>query len=272
MAVGKKEINRLGSPYDDCRHVDQNENMQRNFYADHFSYSRSACLKTCRQMWAMLVCDCCLEELPCNPMNVTVTPTGHTLPSHVEICAGSLDVACRNTEKGKSFLSECQDGCHSRCSDVSYDVSLSSGLWPNIHLDSPTSTYTVKVYPDDSDDWISDAYDKYRNIAGATNTIAQNEFKVPLTHAMKTHYYQDYRLDHLRVNIYLSSLDVQKEIFSPKYDWSAFMSNLGGTMGLFIGFSLLSFMELVELFIDLCGQLVSVVCRRLCNATVSPTG
>ena len=130
---------------------------------------------------------------------------------------------------------------------------------------------TTNFYPDKSRGFIEKAYVNYTDRVGNTSGQALKLFETPLTYAMETHTYTDYRLDHLQVVVYPASLDVQTETFSPEYDWSAFMSNLGGTMGLFTGFSLLSFMELVELMIDLCGQVVCVAFRRLCNASVSPS-
>ena len=50
----------------------------------------------------------------------------------------------------------------------------------------------------------------------------------------------------LKLTVYLESLDVQVETQSPKYEWSSFLSNIGSVMGLFTGFSILSFFKIVE--------------------------
>ena len=38
---------------------------------------------------------------------------------------------------------------------------------------------------------------------------------------------------------------------SPKYDWSILLANIGGQLGLCMGFSLITALELIELLVDL---------------------
>ena len=95
-------------------------------------------------------------------------------------------------------------------------------------------------------------------------------FVDPFMYAMATHIYTEHRATVLKTTVYLATLDVEKETQSPKYSWSAFLSNLGGVMGLCTGFSLLSFLELVELLVDLCGHALSVTYRRVCRPGISP--
>ena len=65
--------------------------------------------------------------------------------------------------------------------------------------------------------------------------------------------------DHLKVTVYLESLEVKTEVTSPQYDWSDFLSNIGGVLGLFTGFSILSALEILELVCDLWAYLASTL-------------
>ena len=63
----------------------------------------------------------------------------------------------------------------------------------------------------------------------------------------------------LKLTVYLESLDVQVETQSPKYEWSSFLSNIGGVMGFFTGFYILSFFKIVEWLVDLGSNMISVI-------------
>jgi len=65
-----------------------------------------------------------------------------------------------------------------------------------------------------------------------------------------------------KVDINMASFVVHTEVASAKYDWSVLISNIGGVMGLFTGFSILTGFELVELMFDLVAYLVSTCCCR----------
>ena len=75
-------------------------------------------------------------------------------------------------------------------------------------------------------------------------------------------WYVKYQQDHLKVSVFMDSLEVTTEVTSPKYDFVSFLSNIGGVMGLFTGFSVLSFLEIIELLFDMWGYVLSFLCRR----------
>ena len=83
-----------------------------------------------------------------------------------------------------------------------------------------------------------------------------------LIEAMGQLTYMQYTTDHVKLTVYPTTLDVKTEVTTPKYDWVGFLSNIGGVMGLFTGFSILSFLEIVELVFDLVVYTLAWMCRK----------
>ena len=114
--------------------------------------------------------------------------------------------------------------------------------------------------------YTSEAYTTLQNGKLACLQLEPRFYK----NSYETYYYTRYRAENLKVTVYLESLDVEKEVKSPKYEWSSFLSNVGGVMGLFTGFSVLSFFEILELLVDMWGDMVGLL-HKLCHPPVSPT-
>ena len=66
----------------------------------------------------------------------------------------------------------------------------------------------------------------------------------------------------LKVEVAMGDLNMQTYTSSPKYDWSILISNIGGQLGLCIGFSIFTGLEIVELMIDLLCH----ICCKLKNS------
>ena len=58
--------------------------------------------------------------------------------------------------------------------------------------------------------------------------------------------------DYLRVDIYFMSLNVKRITESARYNLVSFISTIGGSLGVWVGFSVCMMFEIVELCIDLC--------------------
>lgn len=53
----------------------------------------------------------------------------------------------------------------------------------------------------------------------------------------------------MRVKIFYESKSVQEVIEKPKYEFSSIMSDIGGAISVYLGISLVSLFELVDIFI-----------------------
>lgn len=63
VGVNRREVKPVKSPFGDCEDMDHKQHKQKSYFADKYAYSRSACLKSCRQMRMMIFCNCCLYVL-----------------------------------------------------------------------------------------------------------------------------------------------------------------------------------------------------------------
>ena len=61
----------------------------------------------------------------------------------------------------------------------------------------------------------------------------------------------DVKDDYLRLDVYFMSLNVKTITETARYSFVTFISALGGSFGVWIGFSVCMFFELIELAIDL---------------------
>lgn len=65
----------------------------------------------------------------------------------------------------------------------------------------------------------------------------------------------------LKINLYHDSTTYPKISEVPEMDFSSLLSNLGGKLGLFMGVSVLSFIEILELFIEAIRFMYRKICR-----------
>lgn len=83
--------------------------------------------------------------------------------------------------------------------------------------------------------------------------------------------YSDASKYYLSFNIYYSDLSYTFIEESPYWDLFLLLSNIGGNLGLFVGMSFLSFVEIFELFFELIEILViDFINRRQRNTQIKP--
>ena len=134
-------------------------------------------------------------------------------------------------------LQACIDAyCAPPCSEVKYNKVISSGAWPSV---SVMNHYISKLNESGHHSG-NDIFHTSKTQAELYSFLQQNLLKLDI-------YYEN------------MSPEVIKSL--PKYDWSTLLSNVGGTLGLWLGFSILTAMEVLELFLDFmihtCSKLTS---------------
>ncbi|XP_012942491.1 degenerin mec-10-like [Aplysia californica] len=114
-------------------------------------------------------------------------------------------------EKGEL---DCLSRCLPPCEEVAYDVAHSTALWPS------NNAILNEI--------VNNGWDKadYNSIKSST------------------------RENVLRVVIYFEDLAVRRVESRPSYDWNRLLSDIGGQLGLWLGFSILTAMEWLELAYD----------------------
>ena len=277
----------LPPPYGTCdEDFTEEDHQEKSFFADQYDFSESACLKTCLQIHAMLFCDCCLENYPCKPLPEHINSSYAAKPfNKLWPCSPEDAENCNRHSEGKSFLSECQSECRPPCTKDTFGLTLSAAKWPPQNplywafLMEPIGNYLASIetkneseqfYLSETNHYAIRLRSRGRH-CNAENYAANywshyekcsdynNEITNTLIEATSHFNYMKYTTDHVKVSVYPKSLEVKTVVTSPKYDWVAFLSMIGGVMGLFTGFSVLSCLEIVELIFDLLGNILTAL-------------
>ena len=155
-------------------------------------------------------------------------------------CNDTETARCENLVKSNNAsFNQCKQECHPTCFETVYDITLSSAVWPS---DSFNKTIFQR-YVDRINDK-AEAHDL--NVSSNTSGLD----------------YSLVRREYLKIGIFLDSLNVKTDVTSAKYDWSVLLSNVGGVLGLFTGFSILTAVEVAELCFDLWAYFCTFVCKK----------
>ena len=67
----------------------------------------------------------------------------------------------------------------------------------------------------------------------------------------------------MELEITYETTNVEKEVTRAKFNWEVLLANIGGQLGLFTGFSVLTALEILELLYDLWAFLTVWVCSKM---------
>ncbi|CAF2135194.1 unnamed protein product [Rotaria magnacalcarata] len=230
-----------------CRN-DLTPGMKQIFSSHDVRYSQALCFKLCELRYIRKVCQCTDQSLMVYfqffSQNNTKTPTS-SIPC-------STNEECLENRATFNSRQHCPD-CLPECEIIQYKVQSSFAAYPN--------TRSIEK--------VLQRVDKHFKAMGQSlvqsNTSAcSNNRKVSL-------------LDNI-VAVEISASPVATEILaeSPMYTWVDVISSIGGQTGLWIGVSLISFVEIAELlFLLLCHcmekiyQSISIRWKHFCQRYIS---
>jgi hypothetical protein len=128
-------------------------------------------------------------------------------------CVNSSQKACLNRvyeNKTRLIQEKCENECPLECDYTSYDWSMSSLVYPSVPY---------------------------------FNSIRKNsKFYSNFTFA-------EYKESHSMINIFFESVEYTEIVETPMISFLDLISNLGGVLGIFLGFSIFSLVELIELIL-----------------------
>lgn len=210
---------RLDSPYSTCiRNISSPDSHSSLIYKGIFNklkqkiYRQKVCFKLCYQQFLTQSCGCYDATIPFFSIYDNVT---------YESCYGIESVTCmKKFEASVQTLGDtkCDDSCPFECSSISY-----------------TNSYSIARYPTNSfSNWLA----------------AQSDIKAryPSNITLNKQIFQD---SILKLNVFYDDLYYDMIVEEPIMTISSLTANIGGQLGLFIGISLLSFGELLEISIEL---------------------
>ena len=242
ISMVASDIQRLGSPYSSC--TDQSKST---FYDQH--YSLYACEAEYLQKDIIEKCGCisCFKPIPTSLMsseqfcgrldlnNISDTERRYTCERAVLI-----DTLTKN---------ESVSGCVAPCTETIYAGSLSQSLWPGpSYVDDFYHEY-VTMHPNKVN---LKAY-KVLNKEMTSKTTTR-ERKMELIHQ-----------NFLRLNVYYSSDQVQVIKQQASYGLADLMSDIGGTLGLWAGFSLITILEFLRFLLSVTMQFLTPLNQRQTN-------
>ena len=216
----QRRTKRLQEPYGDCIQEVDPTSIHKNLYAESgFSYSLSACLKSCFQENVYRDCQCCDPGYPCSSDALQLS-TGIPAPGgRIEYCNISQTEKVNCIDSVAFAFAEhklgCTQSCPPSCQETTYSATVSTGKWP-------TYNYFVALLHSSG-------------FTGNFSAIVQR-----------------YESTVLKLDVYFETLILEKIESRPAYTWNRLLADIGGQLGLLLGFSILTAVEMVELlFVDL---------------------
>ena len=242
---------RVGPPYGNC-------SMVNPFGTTTKRYRGISCQKMCLQSHVMKTCDCYDVSLPKMPqMNKKPCRENDRFPDScmhngTKECMGRLiwldkRIQCaRDTRdlvtKNTTTLERCM--CYPPCDEVFYDVSYSLSKWPATGYEGDAAYHDVFYIENFKDRFIDtvkyEKVDAYFNDSNRETTMR----------------------DFARLNVYVADSNVIKTQESPDYGSNQLVSDIGGQLGLWVGISLITLTEVLELLCELF--------RYFCSAKLKP--
>ncbi|XP_033755067.1 acid-sensing ion channel 4-A-like [Pecten maximus] len=223
VSLKQKTINRLGHPHGNCdKHLE---------YKTKYGivYTRMACEQICLVTLTKDICDCMTGFVSLD--ETIVTQTNKTCDGYKVLCSlmvleaqvrGDLPCPCTNP-----------------CSETHYSTTISSLSWPHeeylrnelIPLMCTEEIQAVKIKK-------ATGYD-CNEIRNGTANISLNTLNIDTL-----------RNNFLKLDLYFEELSYEHIEEVPAYDSVQFLSDIGGTVGLFVGASVLSGVELIHLLVE----------------------
>lgn len=222
LGMKQVQIERLGFPYGSCKAV--------NFFEKKYNvtYTRNTCQKICQQNLIRKTCNCTDGKSP-NLNDIMGDVMG------MEPCKSAEQIKCytKVTFDFDSKNNSCD--CDDPCSERVFEQSISSRQWPNWSF-SPVLVETV-----------------CKNISIDTCDMLKAQLKDSPWEVME---------NFIKLNIYYNDLNYELLTDSPDYEMVNLWSDIGGTIGLWIGLSVLGVCELL--------MLLAQVIIKCCNERRDP--
>jgi hypothetical protein len=127
----------------------------------------------------------------------------------------------------------CSKSCRDECEYLNYDTVVSNSLFPS-------SKYSQVIIANEN---ISKNFDDTKNDDNIDDSMTSSS-----SSSMPN--YDTIKSGVLAASVYYSAEMYNRIREKPSTEFEVFVSNLGGNLGLFLGISLLSFIELIEVFYE----------------------
>ncbi|CAH1788881.1 unnamed protein product [Owenia fusiformis] len=264
IGVNVENIKWLDDPYPNQACVPSTEIEHHH----NDTYSQETCFSNCVQDFLKETCGCGSISYAGTPAE---SPPEEMCGNFANISAltfyayatGILEWVCllKNQEQfNASSKAECN--CPPPCDQITYKPTISQGVFlPSSYQYSFLERLTGTACPEDS----SDLPKYYSLLMGAV--MDENGKKVDCNKALETILAEELvSKNFLRVNVKFESTLVSTTTMTPDYTGSDLFSDLGGTLGLCLGGSMVGVVEICELLVGLFLKTL----RKIKVSTVKP--
>jgi hypothetical protein len=220
ISIKRTFTQKLAYPYNDCLYDNTSpDSYSSDLYKaifntlNHKTYRMKYCIRLCYQQEVIQTCNCSDASLP-NPFS---SKDG----INTTACASSLQLAClvlfKKSFENNKLSDECMSNCPLECSSLVYSSSINLATYP-------TAFYS---------NWLqmqSNFAQKFQNNQTSTAKIQESVIKI---------------------NIFYDSMEYTSIKETAAVTIDILLGNIGGVLGLFIGISMLSFIEIIELLLEI---------------------
>ena len=249
FGVKARQNIRIGPPHGNCS--DKNPFHDDN---TNIRYTLISCQKQCLQSAIVRECGCKDISLP----GADTFPGSYTYCSADDIlsqdCADNATKECeenlwklykRNTcvremkmKMSRNATANRLCGCFPPCNEITYDVTYSLAKWPAASFDGDEA-YIDIFQTIDFPSRFTVEDDGARKMEMYSNYFDPSNRR----QAMK---------DFSRLNVYIADSNVLKTEEAEEYSQSQLLSDIGGQLGLWVGISVITLAEALELIVDFC--------------------
>ena len=248
VGVRASENARIKQPHGNCSDHHTQTDSRNNTY----KYTLISCQNQCIQKKIMETCGCVDNRIP-DPIDFNGLPYCFRLPKLPASCFSKtvLDAACLGVLNDYADMMDCRKdvyekitirdpraiqtcNCFPPCNDVVYDTSYSLSSLPE-RTDEHTAFYSIL------DNFIE-------NLSPAKKLLLRR---------MHGDNYSTVMGQMARLNVYISDNNIIKTSESPDYEATRLISDIGGQLGLWIGISVMTLFEVIQLLADVLRYLTA---------------
>ena len=233
ISVVASDIERLGGSYSNCTYQEKIAFYNR-------SYSQFGCKSEYFQQLLMEKCSCISSYEPIPELLGAIPLCGQINFNNITESADRSE--CELTTLMEAMRTDAaRSSCFPPCKDTTYSSSLSQTLWPSTSCVDDFYHQFITQHPDKYNLKAYKALNKEM-----TSKATSNERKTELI-----------RRNFVQLTVYYSTDQVQSITQQASYGVPDLMSDIGGTLGLWAGFSIITVLEFVRFLVSICGHAMS---------------
>ncbi|XP_069113934.1 FMRFamide-activated amiloride-sensitive sodium channel-like [Argopecten irradians] len=232
IGLNRIEIQRLTPPHGNCEY--------HNDYVDRYGieYSKMACEQLCQVTLTEDICGC---------IPTIVSIDASIITSNSKVCA-TLDIPCAILVRQAQVKGDLHCPCTNPCLENVYTKTISSHSWPR-------QKYLIQeIIPLICED--TERAQKVLHITGYTcdDFLLRDDLPEAAVRPFEDNF--------VKLDVYFEDLNYEHVEEADAYDVYQYLSDIGGATGLFVGASVLSLVEVVQVIVEVIKYAVNRLTKK----------